>query len=148
MTHEQGGQFDIQLCADKVCVTQSAQADGSFGFKLKLSQWPQDKALRLVASHRQNSALSLSSELPTLTQLLKQDQNGDGIITEQESPRLHLSPMPLAYQSIMAALQKQEGKQDVSGQLFSDPHLNHRFARDLTALLQLTLNGDMPNPAR
>ncbi|MFM5362974.1 DUF1566 domain-containing protein [Aeromonas veronii] len=148
LTHEQGGQFDIQLCADKVCVTQSAQADGSFGFKLKLSQWPQDKALRLVASHRQNSALSLSSELPTLTQLLKQDQNGDGIITEQESPRLHLSPMPLAYQSIMAALQKQEGKQDVSGQLFSDPHLNHRFARDLTALLQLTLNGDMPLPAQ
>ncbi|HHQ4922953.1 TPA: fibronectin type III domain-containing protein [Aeromonas veronii] len=148
LTHEQGGQFDIQLCADKVCVTQSAQADGSFGFKLKLSQWPQDKALRLVASHRQNSGLSLSSELPTLTQLLKQDQNGDGIITEQESPRLHLSPMPLAYQSIMAALQKQEGKQDVSGQLFSDPHLNHRFARDLTALLQLTLNGDMPNPAQ
>lgn len=148
LTHDQGGQFDIQLCADKVCVTQSAQADGSFGFKLKLSQWPQDKALHLVASHRQNSTLSLSSELPTLTQLLKQDQNGDGIITEQESPRLHLSPMPLAYQSIMAALQKQEGKQDVSGQLFSDPHLNHRFARDLTALLQLTLNGDMPNPAR
>ncbi|WP_258228704.1 fibronectin type III domain-containing protein [Aeromonas sp. HMWF015] len=148
LTHEQGGQFDIQLCADKVCVTQSAQADGSFGFKLKLSQWPQDKALRLVASHRQNSGLSLSSELPALTQLLKQDQNGDGIITEQESPRLHLSPMPLAYQSIMAALQKQEGKQDVSGQLFSDPHLNHRFARDLTALLQLTLNGDMPNPAQ
>lgn len=148
LTHDQGGQFDIQLCADKVCVTQSAQADGSFGFKLKLSQWPQDKALHLVASHRQNSTLSLSSELPTLTQLLKQDQNGDGIITEQESPRLHLSPMPLAYQSIMAALQKQEGKQDVSGQLFSDPHLNHSFARDLTALLQLTLNGDMPNPAR
>jgi len=148
LTHGQGGQFDIQLCADKVCVTQSAQADGSFGFKLKLSQWPQDKALRLVASHRQNSALSLSSQLPTLPQMLKQDQNGDGIITEQESPRLHLSPMPLAYQSIMSALQQQEGKQDVSGQLFSDPHLNHRFARDLTALLQLTLNGDLPLPAR
>ncbi|MDH7626729.1 hypothetical protein QHE53_07920 [Aeromonas salmonicida] len=82
ITHEQGAQFDIQLCADKVCVTQSALADGSFGFKLKLSQWPQDKPLRLTASNRQQSAPILSSQLPSLEQLLKQDQNGDGIITE------------------------------------------------------------------
>ncbi|WP_169046485.1 DUF1566 domain-containing protein [Aeromonas salmonicida] len=146
ITHEQGAQFDIQLCADKVCVTQSALADGSFGFKLKLSQWPQDKPLRLTASNRQQSAPILSSQLPSLEQLLKQDQNGDGIITEQEVPHLHLSPMLLAYQSLTTALQKREGRQDVTALLVSDPQLNHGMARELTALLQLVLDGDIPLP--
>lgn len=146
ITHGQGAQFDIQLCADKVCVTQSALADGSFGFKLKLSQWPQDKPLRLTASNRQQSAPILSSQLPSLEQLLKQDQNGDGIITEQEAPHLHLSPMLLAYQSLTTALQKREGRQDVTALLVSDPQLNHRMACELTALLQLVLDGDIPLP--
>ena len=141
ITHEQGAQFDIQLCADKVCVTQSALADGSFGFKLKLSQWPQDKPLRLTASNRQQSAPILSSQLPSLEQLLKQDQNGDGIITEQEAPHLHLSPMLLAYQSLTTALQKREGRQDVTALLVSDPQLNHRMARELKDFTNLVLPG-------
>ncbi|HDX8420771.1 TPA: DUF1566 domain-containing protein, partial [Aeromonas hydrophila] len=147
VSHQQGAQFAIQLCADKVCTPANIRADGSFDLKLKLSQWPQDKPLSLTASHRQQSASILSSQLPSLKQLLRQDQNGDGIITEQEVPHLHLSPMLLAYQSLTTALQKREGKQDVTALLVSDPHLNHGFARELTALLQLVLDGDIPLPA-